>query len=401
MFKKLYVILCLLGLVVALISGCPAAQKISPVNTTPPTAKTTMSATPAPPTLETATSPTPTPSMSKTATPIPPTPVPPTENSAYWPTDGWRTALPQTQGMDPEKLKQMFAAIEDQNLALHSVVVVRNGYIVAEMYYAPYEQNTRHELYSCTKSFISALVGIAIEEGYLEGVDESVLACFPTYDFANTDARKSAMTIEHLLTMTSGLDWPEGDPIYRQLWSSKDWVQFVLDRPMVAEPGSQFNYNSGCSHVLSAIVAKRSGVLTQDFAQEHLFAPLGISNLNWDRDSNGLAIGGWGLQITPRDMAKFGYLYLHEGVWDGQQIVPAAWVQTSTAPHVETGQTFNYGYQWWTYSKWGAYAAKGRYGQRIFVIPEYELVVVFTAEMDNDAASVALIEDFIVPAVQN
>lgn len=360
MFKKLNTAVCLLLLAI-LVSGCSTGQKM------PLAATTTSSVT----------------------------------NGAHWPTEDWHTALPQTQGLDPEKLQQMFEAIEDQDLALHSVLIVRNGYIVAEMYYAPYEQDTRHELYSCTKSFISALVGIAIEEGYVAGVDKPVLSCFPTYDFANTDARKSAMTIEHLLTMTSGLDWPEGDPIYRQLWSSKDWVQFVLDRPMVAEPGSRFNYNSGCSHVLSAIVAKRSGVLTQSYAQEHLFAPLGISNFNWDRDSNGLAIGGWGLQITPRDMAKFGYLYLHEGVWDGQQIVPAAWVQTSTTAHVKTGQTLDYGYQWWVYPEWGAYTARGRYGQLIFVISEYDMVIVFTAGMDNDTPLIALIEDFIVPAVQN
>ena len=365
MFKKLNTAACLLGLFAILASGCHLEQK------TPLTATTTSSVT----------------------------------NGTHWPTGDWRTALPQTQGLDPEKLQQMFEAIEDQNMALHGVVIVRNGYIVAETYYPPYDQDTRHELYSCTKSFISALVGIAIAEsapeGALEEVDEPALACFPTHDFANTDTSKSAMTIEHLLTMTSGLDWSEGDPIYRQLWGSRDWVQFILDRPMAAAPGSQFNYNSGCSHVLSAIVAKRSGVLTQDFAQEHFFEPLGISNYNWDRDANGLAIGGWGLQITPRDMAKFGYLYLNEGAWDEQQIVPAAWVQASTTAHVETEQTFGYGYQWWTYPKWGAYTARGRYGQLIFVIPEYELVVVFTAGIDSDAPLIALIEDFIVPAVQS
>ncbi|MGC9396167.1 MAG: serine hydrolase domain-containing protein [Anaerolineae bacterium] len=367
MFKKLSTTVCLLGLLAILLSGCRSGQ------TTETLTATVLSTSAA--------------------------------NGAYWPTNGWRTALPQTQDMDPERLQQMFDAIKEQDLALHSVVIVRNGYIVAEAYYAPYEQNTRHELYSCTKSFISALVEIAIAgsapEGAPEGVDESVLTCFPTHNFANLDTRKSAMTIEHLLTMTSGLDWPEGDPIYRQMWGSPDWVQFVLDRPMVAEPGSRFNYNSGCSHVLSAIVAERSGMLTQDFAQERLFAPLGISNVRWDVDADGLAIGGWGLQITPRDMAKFGYLYLNEGVWDGQQIVSAAWVQTSTTPHVQTEQTLGYGYQWWTYPKWGAYTARGRYGQLIFVIPEYELVVVFTAGLNNDAPLVALIEDFIVPAVQS
>ncbi len=362
MTQKLHTVLCLLGVLVILASGCRADQPGPPIPTTSAT---------------------------------------PDANTIYWPTNGWRTALPQTQGMDPEKLQQMFAAIEEQKLNVRSLVLVRNGYVVAEFYQSPFDENSRHELYSCTKSFVSALVGIAIAEGHLKGVEEPMLECFPDYDFANTDARKSAMSIEHLLTMTSGLNWPEGDPIYQQLWNSRDWVQFVLDRPMTAEPGSQFNYNSGCSHVLSAIVADRSEMLTQKFAQERLFAPLGISSVNWSVDSNGLAIGGWGLNITARDMAKFGYLYLNEGVWDGQQIVPAEWVQASTTPHVDTGQTFGYGYQWWTYPKWGAYSAKGRYGQLIFVIPELEIVVVFTARMDDDRPLVALIEDYIVPAVQS
>lgn len=323
-----------------------------------------------------------------------------TAGGPYWPTNGWRIALPQTQGMDPEKLRQMLAVIEAQKLNVRSLVVIHNGYIVAEYYQPPFDANSRHELYSCTKSFVSALVGIAIAEGDLESVQTPVLECFPDYTFANTDARKSAMTIEHLLAMTSGLDWPEGDPIYQQLWNSRDWVQFVLDRPMAAEPGTRFNYNSGCSHVLSALVADRSGMLTQQFAHERLFAPLGISDVNWSVDSNGLAIGGWGLNITARDMAKFGYLYLNEGVWDGQQIVPAEWVRASTTAHIKTGGDFDYGYQWWIYPKWNAYAAKGRDGQLIFVIPDYEIVAVFTARMDDDRPLVALIEDYIVPAVQ-
>lgn len=366
MFNRLNTIIWLFGLLAFLVSGCVGQA---------------------------------TPSLSATATPAAAVSGS-TADGPYWPTNGWRMALPQTQGMDPAKLQQMFAAIEDQNLTLHSVVIVRNSYIIAEAYFPPFEQNSQHELYSCTKSFVSALVGIAVADGRLAGVDEPVLAYFPDYDIANLDTRKSAMTIEHLLTMTSGLDWPEGDPIYQQLWMSRNWAKFVLDRPMVTDPGIQFNYNSGCSHVLSAIVADQSGMLTQRFAQERLFAPLGISNVNWSVDSGGLAIGGWGLQITPRDMAKFGYLYLNEGVWDGQQIVPAAWVQASVKTHVETKGDFSYGYQWWTYPKWGAYAAKGRYGQTIFVIPEHNLIVVFTAGMANDRPLIALIEEFIVPAVQ-
>jgi CubicO group peptidase (beta-lactamase class C family) len=148
--------------------------------------------------------------------------------------------------MDPQKLAQLFTTIEKKSLDVDGVVVVRNGYIVAEAYYGSYQQDTRHRQYSCTKSFISALVGIAIEMGYLPaGVDQPVLECFPGQTFANPDPRKDALTLEHLLTMSAGLSWVEGDDVYRQMWQSGDWVKFVLDRRMVADPGAKFNYSSG------------------------------------------------------------------------------------------------------------------------------------------------------------
>jgi CubicO group peptidase (beta-lactamase class C family) len=304
--------------------------------------------------------------------------------------------------MDPDTLAGLFKAIEKQSLAVDGVVVIRNGVIVAETYYGSNKQTTPHQLYSCTKSFISALIGIALESGdFPEGVRQPVLAFFPDKTFSNPDPRKAAMTLEHLLTMTSGLDWQEGDPIYQQMWQSRDWVKFVLDRPMADDPGADFNYNSGVSHVLSGIVQQGSGMLTQNFAQERLFTPLGINTPRWDKDADGLAIGGWGLTLTPRDMAKLGFLYLHGGVWDGQQIVPAAWVEASTMAHIETGGDLNYGYQWWIYPDGSGYTALGRYGQIIFVAPESDLVVVFTARIERgDAPLRDLIDKYILPAVQ-
>jgi CubicO group peptidase (beta-lactamase class C family) len=318
----------------------------------------------------------------------------------YWPTQGWRTSAPEEQGMDPALLGQMFDAVEDRSLNVHGVVIVRHGNIVAEEYYSPYRQDTKHVLYSVTKSFISALVGIAIEEGYIESVDQRVLDFFPDHTFANPDPRKEAMTLEHLLTMTSGLDWEEGMPIYLEMYRSRDWVQFVLDKPMVAEPGSQFVYCSGCSHVLSAIIQRTTGMNTLEYAQSRLFEPLGITDVYWESDSSGTSIGGWGLEITPRDMAKFGYLYLNGGVWDGQQVVPAEWVRTSVEKHVETDSDLGYGYQWWTYPSLDAYTAIGRDAQLIFVIPDQDVVAVFTAELDGADALFELIEKFIAPAVQ-
>jgi len=304
--------------------------------------------------------------------------------------------------MDPQKLAQLFTTIEKKSLDVDGVVVVRNGYIVAEAYYGSYQQDTRHRQYSCTKSFISALVGIAIEMGYLPaGVDQPVLECFPGQTFANPDPRKDALTLAHLLTMSAGLNWVEGDDVYRQMWQSGDWVKFVLDRRMVADPGADFNYSSGVSHVLSGIIQRGSGLLTQDFARERLFGPLGISDPHWDTDADGLAIGGWGLMLTPREMAKLGYLYLHEGVWDGQQIVPAEWVKASTTDHIETGGDLDYGYQWWVYPTGDAYTALGLDGQIIYVAPASALVVVFTAHnQDGSAPLLDLIDTYILPAVK-
>jgi CubicO group peptidase (beta-lactamase class C family) len=310
----------------------------------------------------------------------------------------WWTSTPEDQGMDSARLAGMLEAVEARWLDLDSVLVIRNGAIVAEAYYPPYREDTKHELYSCTKSFCATLVGIAIDQGHIAGVDEPALSLLPGRTFEEVDARKEAMTLEDLLTMTSGLDWPEGDPIYRAMYQSPDWVRYVLGRPMVAAPGTAFNYNSGASHVLSAIVQQATGTPTLRYAQKHLFGPLGI-DARWGVDSQGIAIGGWGLQLTPRDMARLGLLYLDEGVWEGQRIVSAEWVRAATSKHVETDGELGYGYQWWTYPTHGAYAALGRGGQMIFVWPQERIVVVFTAGDMDHQPQFDLIEEYILPAV--
>jgi CubicO group peptidase (beta-lactamase class C family) len=208
------------------------------------------------------------------------------------------------------------------------------------------------------------------------------------------------MTLEHLLTMTSGLEWVEGDSAYRAIYASRDWVKSMMDMPMRSQPGAQFNYCSGCSHVLSAIVQAKTGRNVRDFAEKELFAPLGIVGARWDTDTQGIPIGGWGLQLTPREMAKLGFLYLHNGVWDGRQIVSAEWVRTATEKHTSTDSQLGYGYQWWIYPRWGAYAALGLNGQTIFVVPDLNLIIVTTAATDGHDAIFRLIDQYIVPAAQ-
>jgi CubicO group peptidase (beta-lactamase class C family) len=270
--------------------------------------------------------------------------------------------------MDSARLAQAFSFIKDQGLNLHSLLVIRNGHLVVEAYFSSYHANTRHVLYSCTKSFIATLVGIAMDQGSLTSVDQPVLDFFPDQDFANPGPHKSALTLEHLLTMTSGLKWTEND-IY-PLYSNRDWIHFMLDRPLETAPGDQFNYCSGCSHLLAAILQQATGTQLLDFARANLFAPLGITDLVWETDPAGLPIGGWGLEMTPRDMAKLGYLYLNDGAWDGKQIVSASWVQRAVAKHITTGGDLDYGYQWWVDPAGRAYAALGLNGQTIFAVPE-------------------------------
>ena len=292
--------------------------------------------------------------------------------------------------MDSLVLANMLAAIQEVDLDYHSIVVVRNGYIVLEAYAHPYQPDTLHEVASVTKSVTSALVGMAIDQGYIESVDQRVLDFFPNRAIADIDARKEAMTLEHLLTMQSGMDWPpnessvSGSVVFFQMEQSEDWIQFLLERPTSIAPGSFFRYNSGASHLLSAIVQQATGVTSLEFAKRHLFKPLGVLNVNWRLDPNGIAIGGGGIQMTPSDMAKFGYLYLNNGSWDDHQILPAEWVSRSIEDHSEVSGFggSGYGYQWWLQS-FGGYAAVGWGGQRIYVIPDQEIVVIFTSSTNN------------------
>lgn len=255
-------------------------------------------------------------------TPVSPGPTP--LWPASWPTAGWDSAPPESLGIDSNTLLAFYRTIRDEQLNIHSVIVIRHGRIAAEGYYAPFGPTSRQQLYSCTKSFISALIGIAIQEGAIRSVDEPVLSFFPEYKVAHRSKQKERLTIAHLLSMTSGLEWSEGAPYTSddlgQMVRRDNWVQYILDRPMAHEPGTVFQYNSGNSHLLSAILQKATGQTALAYAQEHLFGPLGLEEVSWQSDPQGISIGGWGLSLTPHDMAKFGYLYLQRGVWGGTAI---------------------------------------------------------------------------------
>lgn len=316
--------------------------------------------------------------------------------------------------MNSTLLNQVMEHIDERGFAIDSVLVVRHGYIVLEEYPSPaYNQDMLHELYSVTKSFTSALVGIAIQQDSIKSTDQKVLDFFPGRTIANLDARKQSLTLEHLLTMTAGLEWDEwtypymdsqGNTDFRntyvQMMFSADSVQFVLDQPMANDPGTRWVYNSGASHLLSAIIEQTTKYPTLDFAREFLFGPLGISDVIWTQHHQGPYFGGHGLCLRPRDMAKFGYLYLNDGTWDGEQIVPAEWVATSTETSSFPWEHTGYGYQWWTLPEIGVYEASGLFGQEILVVPDYDMVVVFTANIrQGPNPELGILQRFILPAV--
>lgn len=324
----------------------------------------------------------------------------------YWPTDGWQNSAPEEQGMASEMLADMLNTIRVQGHNIDSVTVVRNGYLVLDAYVAPFDGNSRHTIYSCTKSIVSALVGIALERGYIESVDQPVQDIFGGRTIANLDADKQAMTLKHLLTMSTGFKC-EDSYLYRwrglnEMRRSDDWVQYVLDLPMAQKPGSQFEYCNGASFLLSAAVQEATGQSAMAFAQEQLFGPLGISDVAWSSNPQGISIGYSELYLRPRDMAKIGHLYLNNGVWEGKQVVPSTWVEASSQNHIAATLQDGYGYQWWVDDS-GYYMALGYAGQFIFVLPDENMVVVFTSDLEEKDfyTPQRLLEDYILAAAKS
>ncbi|MHA2425228.1 MAG: serine hydrolase domain-containing protein [Candidatus Thorarchaeota archaeon] len=285
-----------------------------------------------------------------------------------------------------------------------ALLVIRNGYIVLEEYYSSYHMDRRHIIYSCTKSITSTLIGIAIEEGYIGSVDDFILDYLHDYNISQADSRLDQITIEHLLTMSSGLEWSEGggDDDYFSMGFSDNWVEYVLNRPMIADPGEVYQYNTGGSHLLAAILNISTGMRPLSFGETHLFNPIGIEDIYWPTDTEGINNGGSDFGVTPRDMARFGFLFLNNGSWDGNQLVPDEWVEDATSTKIDVNTDTGYGYQWWTTPSMHLYSARGYNGQFIVVIPEHDLVVVTTADdPDTFTTLFNILSTYIIPAVEN
>jgi CubicO group peptidase (beta-lactamase class C family) len=322
--------------------------------------------------------------------------------SAYWPLDTWRTSTPEEQGMDSAAIYEALKTIADENLHVNSMLIVRNGYLVTEGYFYRHRSDDLFPLYSGTKSFLSALVGIALDDGRLQSVQQKTLDILSASD-EQRKSDKGRITLEHMLTMTSGLKPMGGFPLI----GSPDGLKTVMELPLIGVPGQAFQYSGAAPQLLSAVVQQVTGKSAFDFAKERLFGPLGIEKAEWSSDKKGMSIGGTGLSLSSRDMAKFGYLFLQKGIWDQRRIVSEKWIENATAKHVESkpmnaAEDFGCGYLWWINS-FGGYSAHGSGGQYIIVVPRENLVVVFTSELDmkNFPRPYELTEKYILKSIRS
>ena len=311
------------------------------------------------------------------------------------PAEGWPISTPEAQGFDSATLAGVVEQVDQQDLPVDSIQVVRNGVLILDAYFYPYLGDRTHDVASVTKSVTSTLVGIAIDRDLL-ALDQNMVASFPDLVPAPPSDGKADIEVHHLLTMTSGLACGQspGEPELFEMQQSDHYVQYALALPMAVTPGTAFSYCSPGSHVLFAMIGEAVGTSTLDFAWDTLFGPLGIEDAKWPSDPQGVNHGWGDLQLHPRDMAKIGQLFLDDGAWNGTQIVSKDWVQEATRSSVlaEADGT-GYGYQWWVLAGdfQGLYEARGRGGQGIIVWPDKDVVAVFTGRGVDVRGDVALL----------
>jgi CubicO group peptidase (beta-lactamase class C family) len=363
-----------------------------------------------------------------------------------WPTHGWAKASAASVGLDEKPLAALDAELASGKYALvDSFAVFRCGSDVFERKYShdygtiyakeaktrgplnarltgpynyfdpawhPYYRGTDlHTMQSVSKTTASVILGIAITRGdFKAGLDTPLLKYFDVANVKNVDDKKRRITLRHVLTMTTGLDWneevayddPKNDADLME--ATDDWVQYVVDRPMAQEPGKVFNYSSGVSELLAYIFQKETGEDIEKYGEKYLFAPLGMDHY-WKRSPLGVVDTEGGLFLRTTDLAKLGYLYLHDGMWDGQQIVSKDWAKQSVTPFVEAEEGFKYGYKWWllprTDRQGYVWMARGFGGQRLMVFPEEEMIAVFTGwEILKEEAKDRDLVNRILPAVR-
>jgi len=338
----------------------------------------------------------------------------------------WPTATPKSVGLDEKALAAFDAELASGKYGnVDGLTIIRHGKLVFDKRYphdydkiyaedakkqSPlnahdgtgpynyynawwhpwYQRGDLHTLQSVSKTITSIIIGVARTRGDFPDIDTPVLKFFDESKVQNVDDRKRRMTIRHLLTMSAGFDWNEGLPYSdpkntgTQMEASPDWMEYTINRPMAFEPGKTYAYNSGATQILAHVFHAATGKDIEEYAAQYLFAPLGIKQYYWKRSPSGLVDAEGGIYLRPRDLAKLWYLFLKNGNWEGKQIVSPEWVKESVKPQMEVAPTAKYGLKWWLYpygkdNSMMAWAGSGFGGQRPLVLPEYDMVAVYTA----------------------
>lgn len=329
----------------------------------------------------------------------------------------WNSSTPEAQMMRSQVLDSAF--VQAQQLGfVDGLLIIRIGFIVGEKYYNGYQVFTPHNVMSVSKSFLSAITGLALQQGYVDSLEEKMLGYFPEYIYPGMDDRKRAITIRHLLTMHMGIanEADNNYGVYWEIYNSNNWIKTTIEYPLKNAPGERMSYNTFQTHLLSAIITKATGKSTLEFARQNLFNPMGITVDAWEKDPQGYYFGGNSMHFVPREMAVLGYLYLNDGMLNNVRIVPREWVHLTTTAFTNwQGKTwgawkdYNYGYLWWLgkINNYDLFMAYGYGGQFVINFPELNLIVVSTAKnlVDPDTSTVQewaifdLIAKYVLPAV--
>lgn len=302
-------------------------------------------------------------------------------------------ATPESQGISSDLFATLLRELDaSKDTEMHHFMALRHGKVICECNFAPYPKGMWHITHSMCKSITGMAIGMLIEEEKLK-LDENIYDIFPDHINAFSKIFRPVITVENLLTMTSGVTFNESGIV-----SGNDWLGSFLNASVNGKPGTEFQYNSLNTYVLSAIVTKRTGETLTEYLTPRLFGPLGITKYYWETCPKGITKGGWGLFLCAEDMAKLGQLYLQRGKWNGQQLVSEYWIEISTARHLKTqNDTYGYGYQLWMEQRPGSFEYNGMLGQNVIIYPDMDMVLVTNAgnkEMFQDCIMLNIIRKY-------
>lgn len=321
-----------------------------------------------------------------------------------FPTDEFETAHADYYGVNSSILDEIENEEKLQN-QLNAVVIIKNGVLIYDKYFNGKDPQTRQDVKSATKSVVSTLIGVALEKGYIGSVNDKVVKYFPEYKHY-FEGGKDKITIENLLTMTSGISWENSGLVeitVHDMIKTGNWTEFILSRPFSDDNFGKFNYSSANSHLLSAIITKTTGKSALEFAKETLFKYLKIDTDKWIVSPEGVSAGGFGLYISAEELAKIGLLYLTDGMWEDERLLSFDWVEKVSQEHSSGLVKYKYSYQWWLrdVSGYKTYSMRGKGGQICCCIPELEMVVVVTSAPESEKWQNPdiIIDKYIIPAL--